>query len=528
MGTTTSTTTWDGQRIGDMLTARAAVHPERELFCFEDLHLTYGEFSAWVDAVAADLVGSGVQRGDRVVVQLPNCLEALVLQMAAFRIGAVDAPVIPIYREHEVRQILADCRPAVIATAASLGTRSPAAEVDAILSDIGHDPEVRYIVGGQRDGWTAVPERGSQAPAGADSVALPEPLSPDEPTLLLYTSGTTSAPKGVLLTSRALIAHLENFQVALEADADSVMLAATPLSHLGGFIAGVVFPAYLGARSVVMPAWQPDLAVEVIERERATIAMGATVFLNDLAQRYEAGAGREHRLTLYACAGATIPPSAITRAEAVGIIAMRCYGMTETSGVCAAAPKDAPLERRAEWDGKVLPGMEIEAVDADRRALPPGAEGELRIRGPQILTAYTDAALTAAQIDDDGWFYPGDVGVVDAEGWIRMTGRLKDIINRGGEKFSTLDIESAISAHPDIAAVAVTAIPDERLGEGVGAWLVLRPGSTWDGPESVIAHLEELRLARQKIPTYWEVLPALPSTASGKVRKQELRPAPDA
>ncbi|HVK27913.1 MAG TPA: AMP-binding protein, partial [Nocardioides sp.] len=340
----------------------------------------------------------------------------------------------------------------------------------------------------------------------------------------LYTSGTTSAPKGVLLTSKALISHLANFQTALEADADSVILAATPLSHLGGFIAGVVFPAYLGARSVVMPAWQPDLAVEVIERERATIAMGATVFLNDLAQRYEAGAGKKHRLTLYACAGATIPPSAIIRAEAAGIVAMRCYGMTETAGVCAAAPKDAPLARRAEWDGKVLPGMEIEAVDPDREPLPPGTEGELRIRGPQTLAAYTDAALTAAQVDDEGWFYPGDVGVVDAEGWVRMTGRLKDIINRGGEKFSTLDIESAISAHPDVAAVAVTAIPDDRLGEGVGAWLVLRPGATWSGPASIVAHLEQSRLARQKIPAYWEVLPALPVTASGKVRKQELRP----
>lgn len=341
---------------------------------------------------------------------------------------------------------------------------------------------------------------------------------------MLYTSGTTSAPKGVLLTSHALIAHLRNFQVALDASPDSVILAATPLSHLGGFIAGVVFPTFLGARSVVLPAWRPDEAVAIIERERATIAMGATVFLNDLVQRYEAGAAPDHHLNLYACAGATIPPSAITRASAVGVQAMRCYGMTETAGVCAAAPKDAPLHRRAEWDGQVLPGMEMQAVDPDRRPLPPGEEGELRIRGPQLLTGYTDTELTETQIDAEGWFYPGDVGVVDSANWVRMTGRLKDIINRGGEKFSTLDIEAAISSHPDVAAVAVTAVPDERLGEAVGAWIVLRPGADWSGPEALIRHLETVRLARQKIPTYWQVIEALPTTASGKVRKQELVP----
>jgi acyl-CoA synthetase (AMP-forming)/AMP-acid ligase II len=315
---------------------------------------------------------------------------------------------------------------------------------------------------------------------------------------------------------------MHNFQTALRAGEDTVILCATPLSHLGGFIAGVVFPAFLGARSVIMSGWRPDEAVEVIERERASLAMGATVFLSDLVQRYEAGAGSEHRLTLYACAGATIPPALVRRAEAVGVQAMRCYGMTETAGVCAAAPEGASVERRSRWDGKVLPGMEIEAVDIDRTPLPAGEEGELRIRGPQLLAGYTDPDRTREQLDDDGWFYPGDVGVVDDEGWVRMSGRLKDIINRGGEKFSTLDIEQAIASHPDIAAVAVTAVPDERLGEAVGAWIVLAPGAEWTGPEALVEHLEAAKLARQKIPTQWTVVSALPTTASGKIQKHQL------
>jgi len=505
------------ERVGYLLRDQAARTPDRELFVFEGRRVTYGEFDAWVTTVASDLVRRGVRRGDRVMVQLPNCLEALVLQVAAFRIGAIDMPVIPIYREHEVRQIVAESRPAVVAAAARLSTREPAAELDGICAELGHEPVVRYLTGGQRPGWDPVP-----GPGDVTETGLPEPLPAKEPALLLYTSGTTSAPKGALLSSAALIAHMRNFKVALDVAEDCVILCATPVSHLGGFIAGVIFPAFLGARSVIMPGWRPDEAVEVIEREGASLAMGATVFLADLVQRYEAGAARKHRLDLYACAGATLPPSLVLRAEAVGVRAMRCYGMTETAGVCAAAPASADVERRSQWDGQVLAGMEIQAVAPDRTPLPPGAEGELRIRGPQLLTAYTDPDRTREQIDGEGWFYPGDIGVVDGEGWVRMSGRLKDIINRGGEKFSALDIESAIAAHPDVAAVAVTAVPDERLGEAVGAWIVLAAGAEWHGPEPIIEHLEAVRLARQKIPVHWTVMPSLPTTASGKIQKNRL------
>jgi acyl-CoA synthetase (AMP-forming)/AMP-acid ligase II len=508
---------WDDQRIGDLVGNQAARTPDRELFVFEGRRVSYREFDAWVTTVASDLVRRGVRRGDRVMVQLPNSLEALVLQVAAFRIGAVDMPVIPIYREHEVRQIVAESRPAVVAAAARLGSREPAAELDAIVAALGHEPAVRYITAGERPGWSPV-----AAPGEVAATELPEPLPADEPALLLYTSGTTSAPKGALLSSAALFAHMRNFQVALDVGEDGVILCATPVSHLGGFVAGVIFPAFLGARSVIMPGWRPDEAVEIIEQEGASLAMGATIFLSDLVQRYEAGAGRKHRLDLYACAGATMPPSLVLRAEAVGVRAMRCYGMTETAGVCAAAPGDAAVERRSQWDGQVLAGMEIQAVAPDRTPRPAGVEGELRIRGPQLLTAYTDTERTREQIDSEGWFYPGDIGVVDGEGWIRMSGRIKDIINRGGEKFSALDIESAIASHPDVAAVAVTAVPDERLGEAVGAWIVLTPGTPWHGPDRLVEHLETVRLARQKIPAQWTVVPSLPTTASGKVQKNKL------
>jgi acyl-CoA synthetase (AMP-forming)/AMP-acid ligase II len=507
---------WTDDRVGDLLSTWARQRPDDELFSYEGRRMTYRQFDAWVGACAADLVGQGVGRRDRVLVQLPNCLEALVVQLAAFRIGAVDVPVVPIYREHEMRQILSDCTPAAVAAAGALKGRDLAAELDGLFGDLGQKPLARYVVGAERDGWRSVP-------AVADTkTALPEPLAAHLPALLLYTSGTTSAPKGALLSSRALFAHLRNFKEILGAGPHTVTLTATPLSHLGGFIAGVVFPAFLGGRSVIMRTWDPDAAVGVIEREGVTLMMGATVFLADLVHRYEQGTGDRHRLPVYACAGAAIPPALIERAERVGIAAVRAYGMTETAGICAAASSNDPPERRREWDGRMLRGLEIEAVDDSRRPLPPEALGQLRIRGPQLLIGYTDGELTKSQLDADGWFYPGDVGGIDAEGWVQVAGRSKDIVNRGGEKFSTMDIELAIASHPAVQAVAVTAVADARLGEGVGAWIVLSDPETWSGPEPLIAHLEHQKLARQKTPTRWHIVTDIPTTASGKVQKHRL------
>ncbi len=512
-------------RLGTLITAAAVADPDRELFLFAGQRVSYGVFNTWVEQVCAQFLADGVQRGEGIMVQLPNCLEALVLQTAAFRYGAIAVPVIPIYRQHEVRQIIADARPTVVAAPTELGPRPMAAEIDEVCHMVGHTPRLRLVTGGERDGWQAVPPLPSQpSPVEAE---LPEPAGPEEPALILYTSGTTSAPKGVVLTSRAVLAHLQNMARCLEMDRETVVLAGTPLAHLGGFVAGLALPAYLGARSVILPSWDPDVAVGLIDEERVGVMMGATVFIQDLIDRYRGTAGATHRLTTYMAAGAAVPANLITDAESVGVFAMRCYGMTETAGICTAARRDDPLDRRANWDGRLLEGMEMQAVDEAGEPLPPGELGDLRIRGPQLLTRYTDPQVTAEQIDTDGWFYPGDVGIVDAEGWVQMTGRSKDIINRGGEKFSTQDIEAAIAAHPDVARAAVTAVPDPRLGEGVGAWITLRDGAEWNGPQPVLDHLETMRLAKQKLPIEWHVVDQLPLTASGKVQKHHLSETPD-
>jgi acyl-CoA synthetase (AMP-forming)/AMP-acid ligase II len=511
------------ERLGLSLMVAAERWPQRELLLFEGRRVTYRELTDWTLRVAADMVARGIGPGDRVLIQAPNRPEVAVVQFAAWRIGAVALPVIPAYRQRELRQILADARPVALATVPRLGSRLPCDELDEIAAEVGLEPLVRYAIGapGPTSSWTPLPglESGGSAPAAAD---LPEPARAGDCHLILYTSGTTAAPKGAMLTGAGILSNCASMARTLALTERDVFVAGSPIAHVAGMAMGVLLPMSLGARIVMLPAWDPDAAVALIERERATFMSSAPVFLSDLVDRYEAGAGATHRLSIYMAGGAATSASLIERAEAVGIKASRIYGMTETAGVCALARPDDPLERRAQTDGHVPYGTEIEVVDDDRNPLAPGEIGEVRLRTPQLMIAYTDAAVTARQLDGDGWFYPGDVGRIDESGWFTITGRTKDIINRGGEKFSAQDIEQALASHPDIAAAAVVGAPDERLGEAVVAFLQLRPDAVWDGPDDVLKHLEGQRMAKPKMPVRWYVLDQLPMTATGKLQKQQL------
>jgi acyl-CoA synthetase len=278
-----------------------------------------------------------------------------------------------------------------------------------------------------------------------------------------------------------------------------------------------------GGRAVVMRSWKPDEAVELIEQEKITFMGAPPLILQDLIERYEVPGRVGHRLYSYICGGGAMPPSLITRADAVGIKASRNYGMTETTGTITACPPSEPIERRAHFDGYPLYGSEIQIVDDQRHPLPSGKVGEIRIRCPLLLIGYTDPALTAAQLDSEGWFYTGDLGRLDAGDWLVFEGRVKDIINRGGEKFSSQDIEAAIASCPGITDAAVVGAPHERYGEVVAAFVRLKPGVEWTGPESTLQHLEALKLAKQKWPVHWIVLTDFPRTPSGKIQKQALR-----
>lgn len=514
---------WTSEPIALLLTAAARRWPERELIFINDQRYSYSDIARWATASAHDLLASGVSPGDQVLLHLGNCIELIVLQLALWRIGAVSVPVVPIYRGHELCQILLQSKPRAVVAMQTYGSRSPIGEFDNMLSSGIASPTLKIVVDANEDipGWRR-PLRFADVSEQVSEDGLPDAPGADAVSLILYTSGTTSAPKGAILTGRALLSNADNWRLTLGLSAHDVAFSGAPLAHIAALCSAFLTPVRTGGRTVILPAWKPDQAATLIAREGVTYMAGASVFLQDLVERYEAGSTPPKPGLMFVSGGAATSPNLIVRADKLGIKAFRCYGMTETAGTCTLASREAPLERRAHYDGRVEFGTEFKIVDDAGRPVEHGQAGHVWVRSPQMMLGYTDRVVSVAQLDPEGWFKTGDIGAVDSEGWFVMSGRIKDIINRGGEKFSAADIEMALMSHPDIAGASVVGAPHPRFGECVAAFLVLHVGVTWRGPDAIIAHLEHKCLARSKIPTEWTVLDRLPMTVSGKVQKQQL------
>jgi acyl-CoA synthetase (AMP-forming)/AMP-acid ligase II len=556
---------WCAASVGWSLPTAAARWPDRVALAIAATgrateHYTFDALHGRVQAVAADLADRGVRSGDRVVAQLPNRIELLVVILAAWQLGAVAVPVLPMYRGRELAHILRVTRPAALVAATARGERRPAHELTAVLADLGHNPAARYAVGAEVDGWLPLPtplpasrgfcqgesrilsaagststtdpardQSGPNQPAPSwsapdqpapDQPAPHWPAGPDECCLLLFTSGTTSEPKGVRHSSRSLLAEARSYRDEALLGAEQPVLVPAPVPHIGAVVACTLLPCLTAAPTVLLESWDVEVAARACAEEKVALAIGAPVFLAELLDRYE----REpdgHRISMFHTGAAPTGDSVVVRAQQLGVTAWRAWGMTEAPTLTSGHPGD-PLDRRTRTDGRIDVGSEVQAVDEHRAPLPAGTPGELRIRSPKLMLGYLDPAHQAVAVDAEGWFYTGDIGAVDADGWVTIQGRLKDIINRGGEKFSAAEIESLVGEHPDIEAVAVVGLPDPRLGERVGAFVTLRPGRSWPGEAVLLAHLELHQLARQKYPVVWQVLDHLPRTPTGKIQKRQL------
>jgi acyl-CoA synthetase len=479
-----------------------------------DRGLTYGELLALVERAAAWLAGAGVGRGDVVCWQTPNWWEAHVLGLAIWHLGAVSIPVVSFYREHELRQIVEQIRPAVVVTAESHRGFAHAEAFDALLNEADHSAAVKIILRGSRPGWTGFDDL-----VAHDRRRRSALTRPGDPCLVLFTSGTTSRPKGAVHSSETLLAETRQLADAWGLGWEDVAYMAAPLQHITGVLNAMTIPLLVGACAVIADGWIPERAVQDIVRYGVTYSAGATVFLQELTEAAGA-AGRRLPLRMFACGGAAVPRDVLERSEAQGIPAARVYGMTELPTV-TVMNRSHPFEVRAETDGAVAPGVEVRVVDDDERPLPYGTAGELLVRGPERMLGYLDAASNEAALDAAGWLRTGDVGLVDEAGFVTVTGRLKDIINRGGEKFSTRDIEDLLLTCPGVRQAAVVPGPDQRFGEVPVAFVVPdRPGEI--PVDELTGHLRVAGLARQKTPVEWHFLDALPMTPSGKVKKFEL------
>lgn len=479
------------------------------------VELSYAELHARVRRAASWLRGEGVGPGDVVMVQSPNCWEVVVGTWAAWYVGATVALVVDIYRERELAAIVAQVRPTVVMTQYEhRGTQYPAMW-DQVLASADCVTKARVLWRGEAEGWTALAAT-LETPAGSQA---PTVLGPDEPVLVLFTSGTTAAPKAAVHTSRTLLAEVAQMADGWAFGWSSRMYLAIPLSHVTGVLFGLTVPYYRGGTAVVSQLIRPDQAAREIVEQRITHTAIAPLLAPALVDAFSA-AGID-RVELNCAAGGTVIPAIhMERLSSIGVRCYRIYGMTELPTV-SMPYSDDPEDKRLHTDGRIAPGVECEAVDPEtRQPRPTGVEGELRVRGPELMVGYVTEADNVA-LDADGWFYTGDLGAVDSEGYVTVTGRVKDIINRGGEKFSAREIEETLMAHPAVAQASVVPAPDWKLGEVPAAFLVAA-GAGRPTHEEMATHVLNAGLARQKVPVGYHWIDALPTNPSGKVEKYKL------
>jgi cyclohexanecarboxylate-CoA ligase len=344
---------------------------------------------------------------------------------------------------------------------------------------------------------------------------------PDDITQLIYTSGTTGEPKGVMHSANTVMANIIPYAQRLQLDAEDVVLMASPMAHQTGFMYGLMMPIMLKASAVLQDIWEAKKAVEIINREKATFTMASTPFLTDLTRAVSEGHTSVPTLKTFLCAGAPIPGPLVEQARAaLSTKIVSAWGMTENGAVTLIALND-PDERAFTTDGLPLPGVELKVVGADGQSLPPGEAGKLYVRACSNFGGYLRRQhLNGTDAED--WFDTGDLARMDAQGYIRITGRSKDVIIRGGENIPVVEIESLLYRHPAVAMAAIVAYPDERLGERACAVVVTKPGQSFDMP-TLVDYLKAQKVALQYIPERLELLDAMPATPSGKIQKFKLR-----
>jgi cyclohexanecarboxylate-CoA ligase len=418
---------------------------------------TKGEATAVVDGTRrltwteldgeVDDVAATIEPGNVVRSQLRNGTEAVVRCLAADRAGAVHSPLLPAYRGRELRAI-----------------------ADGI------------------ERWCATPDT----------------------TVLLWTSGSTADPKGVLHTDRTLVAECEAMAAFYGFTAADVFLMASPVAHISGLLYGILLPVQVGARVVLMESWDAGAFLELVEREGATFSAGATPFLQDVVDHPRVPRTDTSSLRLFPCGGAAVYPELIRAAgRTLGVRTGRGYGSTEFPSITSSAGVDDPEEKRAQTDGRPIGANEVELRD-----------GEVWARGPERCAGYLDERMNGESFDDDGWFRTGDLGEIDGDGYLTITGRTKDIIIRKGEKISAREIEDLLASHPKIADVAVVAVPDPDVGERACAVVV--PRGEAPTLDEITAFLRAEEVSTRKLPERLELVAELPVSESGKVQKHVL------
>lgn len=519
---------WQSTSFNALVAEQAQQRRDKVFVLDNSTSYTYGEFAQRALRVAVGLRRAGIGRGDRIAVQLPNWTDFPVVAAAASRIGAVLVPIMPIYRDDEVSFVLRHSGAVAVVTCEEFRGFDHLGMIEAIRGDA---PDLRHVFVA-RGSDDLDPERAVTldrlavtgdleelaAEAGEDS-------SPDDPFLIVYTSGTTSRPKGCYHTFNTIRASSAAIARSVDYTEDDVQFGPSPITHSTGLVTSVVLPLLVGAKSYLMEAWDPAEGLRIIEEQRCTASVTATPFLQMLMNAFDPAQHDASSLRLWVCAGSPIPGSIVEQSRKLfaGCQTLSLYGRSENFLTTMCTLNDS-AERSATSDGSAVEGAEVQVVGFDGGELPRGEEGDIAYRGPSHMIEYFhDEQETASLFTPDGFSRSGDLGKMDEDGFVRVTGRLKDIVIRGGLNISAREIEEHLLAHPAIANVAVVGMPDERLGEKVCVYAVAADAGNPLTLEELTSYLKEHKVAAQKLPERLELVTELPMTATGKIQKHVLR-----
>ncbi len=502
-----------GRTLWELMEKRVDATPDALMAVDEDMRtLPFAEYWAEAELAAAGLAAAGIGRGDVVTWQLPTWIESMVLVAALSRLGAVQNPVLPIYRDRELDFI-----------AAQAGTQLLV--VPSVWRGFDYEEMATSVARRQGDMRVLVADRA--LPQGDHSL-LPDPPEPvdraDLPvSWLFYTSGTTAEPKGAQHTDASIAAAAWGMSQRLGLIARDRNALVFPFTHIGGIV-WLFASLQSGCSNILTEAFHPEETVEVLSREAVTLAGSGTVFHQAYVQAQRQSLHPIfHDVRAFPGGGAPKPPALVEEIRALfEVPILSGWGMTEAPILTMADLSDSDQEL-ALSEGKPMVGVELRVVGPDERLITDGGEGELRVRGPQMMRGYLDPALNDEAFDGDGFFRTGDLGRIDERGNVIITGRLKDIIVRKGENVSAKELEDLLSLHDKIDDVAVIGLPDPDSGERVCAVIQLVDGQDELGIEEVVIHLRDQGLLVQKLPEQVEIVSLIPRNPAGKVLKHVLR-----
>lgn len=516
---------WTDLTVFDYFLASAKRYPEQIAVVDSVKRLSYQQLLEAVHQVANGLQCLNIQKGDFVSSQLPNRVESIIVYLACTKIGAIYNPIPSTSRHQELKYIVGLCE----SKALFIPDAFRGMNYIELMNEIQKEMEIPNVI---------VVKMGKEPMSVShsyrlyeDLLKLPEletnskdPVLSDDPLTVLFTSGTESNPKGVVHSHNTVLFCARAMSQVLSVTKDDAVFMPSPLAHATGFLQGVNLPLSVGAKTVLMDHFSAKAGVELIVSERCTFSMGATPFLHDILGEI-AHAKKNYDLThfrFFLCGGAPVARSLLAEASKIGFKVLGVFGSSESPPHTVGRLDDSD-EIIASSDGKPLPGVEEKIVDDARNPLPLGEIGEEASRGPNVfLGYYKHPELTHTYLDDEGWYYSGDLCYLQPNNYIRVVGRKKDIIIRGGQNISPSEVEDILLKHPKVKNVAIVGIPDERLGERACALVVPNEGENFTFGE-MIEFLSKENIAKYKYPEKLQLLEQLPITPSGKIQKYKLR-----